>query len=86
MAFAVGLFTLGFRFLWPIVGPDGRAACSTRLAFAVALDAFTSVGYAGYRPATDDGQLAAGFAGLCGMILAAAFIVALGTKYVRRAS
>jgi hypothetical protein len=86
MGFVVAVFTLGFRFLWPIVGPDGRAACSARLAFAVALDAFTSVGYAGYRPETDGGQLAAGVAGLCGMILAAAFVVALGTKYVRRAS
>jgi hypothetical protein len=93
MAAVVILCAFAFRFHLPVENahsqivlpaPGWLAWKAWRLALTVALDAFTTVGYGAYRPATAGGQLAAGLAGLAGVILAAAFIVALGAKYIRR--
>ncbi|NIM06161.1 MAG: hypothetical protein GTO55_07510 [Armatimonadetes bacterium] len=93
MAVVIFLSTLGFFWWLPVTCPDRSdvlpcenpgGLAGLRLALTVSLDAFSSVGYGGYRPATDWGQLLAGIEGMAGILLAAAFLVALATKYVRR--
>jgi hypothetical protein len=93
MAAVIVFFTALFYWWLPVACPDNSVVvpCESpgglgglKVALTASLDAFTTVGYGGYRPGTDTGQLLAGVEGLLGVLLAAAFLVALATKYVRR--
>jgi len=93
MIAAILCFALKFFSSWPVAGLDLKepSLCSSlgwwkgmQLALTMSLGAFTSVGHSAYQPGTAAGQFWSGFEGLLGMLLAAAFLVALATKYVRR--
>ena len=83
MGFVVLVWTLLFWISGVQVADSGHTH-SLGNALTLSLITFSTLGYGNWHPASGWGHLLAGIEALLGVLLSAAFLVSLATKYVHR--